>query len=203
METFQSLTQELRRIAMVACFGILLPIPMLAHAALSGGSDIATLYLALGAGWIAAEGFRTPPENARALRARFLALALFLAIDWIVFVAFGAAAGVESNIPLWLLASLGLTGAFGMVPWFTLKTGQPYCALILAAITAGFIKLGGCVVARMVYGPNALADGYMAADWHTAKVMISTMWAGIIFASALGVWTSLRAANRPGSAQAS
>jgi hypothetical protein len=183
-------SQEIRRLLMVACFGIVLPIPMLMHAAQSDGSDIATLYLALGAAWIAAEGFRTPPADSRMMRARFAALGFFLLIDALLFVGLGMAARVESTIPLWALAGLGLSAAAGLVPWFTLRTGQPYCAIILAGLAAGLIKISACVVARIVYGPNYIELGYASADWHTAKLMISLMWIGIFAASAVGIWRS-------------
>ena len=51
----------------------------------------------------------------------------------------------------------------------------------------GLIKIGACVVARIVYGPDYIAQGFVSADWQTAKLMISLMWAGTLFASALAL----------------
>jgi hypothetical protein len=42
--------------------------------------------------------------------------------------------------------------------------------LVLAA------KLAGCVVARIVYGPDYIERGYVSADWRSAKLMISLFW---------------------------
>ena len=62
-------------------------------------------------------------------------------------------------------------------------------------LVVGSCKLIGCVLARIVYGPNILADGYIAGDWHTAKLMISTFWAlniamalGLLFAGYMRTW---------------
>ena len=65
----------------------------------------------------------------------------------------------------------------------------------IASIPVVSIKLGACVVARLVYGPNYLEEGYASADWHTAKLMISLLWAGIIALSAGLLWSSYRSAK--------
>ena len=56
-------------------------------------------------------------------------------------------------------------------------------AIVLGALTVGLIKIGACVVARLVYGPDYIAQGYVSADWQTAKLMISLMWTGTLLIS--------------------
>ena len=77
-----------------------------------------------------------------------------------------------------MLAVLGIAPSLGLVPWLTLRLQQPYAAIVLGGLAVGLIKISACVVARIVYGPETLALGYIAADWHTAKLMISLMWVG-------------------------
>ena len=187
--TVPSLATELRRLLMPWSFALLLPMPMLVMVdGESGNSDIATLYLALGAAWLATEAFRPgqEPQSAAQWRRRFAALLVLLSTNAVIFSLLGFSAGVQSNIPLPMLAAFGITPSLGLVPWLTLRLRQPYAAIVLGAMTVGLIKISGCIVARVVYGPEALALGYMAADWRTAKVMISVMWAGTLLASAIG-----------------
>ena len=73
------------------------------------------------------------------------------------------------------------------MPWLTLRLRQPYAAIVLGALTVGLIKIAACVVARIVYGPDYIAQGYVSADWQTAKLMISLMWAGTLLVSALAL----------------
>ena len=51
----------------------------------------------------------------------------------------------------------------------------------------GTIKIVACGVARIVYGPDFIALGYVAGDWQTAKLMISIMWTGTVAVSILGL----------------
>ena len=169
-------------------FALLLPMPMLVVDGESANSDIATLYLALGAAWLAMEAFRPgqEPQSAAQWRRRFAALLLLLTTNAVIFSVLGFLAGVQSNIPLPMLAAFGIAPALGLVPWLMLRLRQPYAAIVLGALTVLLIKISGCIVARVVYGPDALALGFMAADWRTAKVMLSVVWAGTLLASALG-----------------
>ena len=64
-------------------------------------------------------------------------------------------------------------------------------ALILGAMIVGSLKLVGCIVARLVYGPQFNELGYIAGDWRTAKLMISTFWgltAGVSMSLLLADW---------------
>jgi len=110
---------------------------------------------------------------------------------------FGSFAGVQSNIPLPILAVLGIAPSFGLVPWLTLRLRQPYAAIVLGAFAVALIKLAACVVARIVYGPDYIAQGYVSADWRTAKLMISLMWLGTLFVSGFALLACRRRFARP------
>jgi hypothetical protein len=53
---------------------------------------------------------------------------------------------------------------------------HPYAAIIFSGFLIFACKLAGCVAARVVYGPDYIAQGYVAADWRTAKLMITLLW---------------------------
>ncbi len=154
-------------------------------------SDYPLLCLGLGCAALAARAFSralpldetdTPPSErawtVRILAASIAALAAAAAFTW---------ASVElrasSGLPIPLLAVLTLTPALGIVPYLTMRIGKPFAAVVLAAFIVGLIKIASCVVVRIVYGPDALADGYMAGDWQTAKLMISLFWMGTVIVS--------------------
>lgn len=186
--TAPSLATELRRLLMPWSFALLLPMPMLLAGA-DSNSDIATLYLALGAAWLATEAFRPghEPQSAAQWRKGFCALLVYLVINAVLFSLLGWSASVSSNIPLPILAALGIAPSLGLVPWLTLRLRQPYAAIVLGALTVGLIKIVACVVARIVYGPDYIAQGYVSADWQTAKLMISLMWAGTLLVSGVAL----------------
>ncbi len=48
--------------------------------------------------------------------------------------------------------------------------------IVLGAMILLAAKLAACVAARLVYGPHFQQQGYIAADWRTAKLMISLAW---------------------------
>ena len=184
-----SVRADLRRLLMPWGFALLLPVPVLLTGADSNGADVGTLYLALGGAWLGTEAFRSgsEPTTVADWRTRIFALVICLVVNAAVFAILGLAANVKSNIPLPIMAAFGISPALGLVPWLTLRLRQPYGAIVLGAMIVGLTKLASCVVVRIVYGPNALADGFMAADWRTAKLMISLMWSGTLFVSALAL----------------
>ena len=186
--------QELRRLLFPWSFALLLPMPMLMAGGENINSDIAVLYLALGAAWLATEAFRPTqaPTSLSQWRSRMVVLLIYLSFNAAVFSLFGSAARVESNIPLPLLAVLGVAPSLGLVPWLTFRLGQPYAALVLGAFTVALIKLSACVVARIVYGPDYITLGHVSADWHTAKLMISLMWIGTLLVSGAALFASYR-----------
>ncbi len=183
------LLSDLRRLLMPWGFALLLPMPVLLTGADNNEADIGTLYLGLGAAWLAAEAFRpgSEPVTVTAWRRRIFALLICLGVNAVVFTVLGLAAGVRSNIPLPLLAAFAVSPALGLVPWLTLRLRQPFGAMVLGAMIVALIKLAACVVARIVYGPDYIAQGYVSADWQTAKLMISLMWAVTLLASALAL----------------
>jgi len=185
----ENVIAELRRLLMPWGFALLLPMPMLLGVGDAGAVDMTIVYLALGAAWLAAEAFREDgkPMTFSRWKTRMIALSICVALDALIFTILGSSAGVNSNIPLPVLAVLGVTPALGLVPWLTLRVRQPYCAIILGALIVGAIKIAACGVARIVYGPDFIDLGYVAGDWQTAKLMISIMWAGTVAVSILGL----------------
>jgi len=182
----ENLVAELRRLFMPWGFALLLPMPMLLGVD-TGVVDMAVVYLALGTAWVAAEAFREDgkPLTFSRWKTRMMALSICVALDALIFTFLGISAGVKSNILLPVLAALGVSPALGLVPWLTLRLHQPYCAVVLGALIVGTIKIVACGVARIVYGPDFIALGYVAGDWQTAKLMISIMWAGTVAVSIL------------------
>lgn len=191
-------TAILRRHLLPWGFALLLPMPVLLGAADSGVVTIAVVYLAVGAALLAGEIFRPRgiPEPRSGRRAKFVALTLASGINVVVFALLGLSAGVPSNLPLPLLAALSVLPAIGLVPWLTLRWGQPYVALVLAGCAALLVKLAACVVARIAYGPDFIELGYVADDWRTAKLMISLFWSGVVALSLAGFVATARSATQ-------
>ncbi len=184
----ESLVAELRRLLMPWGLAVLLPMPMLLGVGDAGVVDMAIVYLALGAAWLAAEAFRDggEPLTFSRWKTRMISLSIGVVADAFIFTILGISAGVRSNIPLPVLAVLVVTPALGLVPWLTLRLRQPYSAIVFGALIVGAIKIAACGLARIVYGPDFIALGYVAGDWQTAKLMISIMWAGTVSVSILG-----------------
>ena len=183
------LVAEFRRLLMPWGLAVLLPMPLLLGVGDIGVVDMAIVYLALGASLLAAEAFREvgEPLSFSRWKSRMISLSIFVAADALIFTILGNAAGVKSNIPLPVLAALGVTPALGLVPWLTLRLRQPYFAIVLGALIVGAIKIAACGVARIVYGPDFIDLGYVAGDWQTAKLMISVMWTGTVAVSIFGL----------------
>lgn len=198
MNAIASLARELRLLLFPWAFALLLPMPMLMAGGETVNSDIAVLYLGLGAAWLAVEAFH-PSRVALSpadWRARMGALIIYLAVNATVFSVFGDLAQIQSNIPLPLLATLGIVPSLGLVPWLVLRLRQPFAAIVLGAFAVAIMKLSACVVARVVYGPDYIALGYASADWRTAKLMISLMWTGTFLVSALAGMATYRRVHR-------
>lgn len=177
---------ELRLLLLPWGMSLLFPMPMLLVGGESASSDLATLYIGIGAAWLVGEAFRRenkPPQSA--CRARIFAVLVFLAINVLAFWVMGGIGPIQSNIPWPLLCFLAVIPAVGLIPWLVLRIGHPHAALVVAGLIVGSIKICGCIVARIVYGPDFIALGYVSADWTTAKLMISVMWGGTILVSAL------------------
>src|SRR5207244_4708829 len=123
-----SLVAELRRLLMPWGFAVLLPMPMLLGVGDTAVVDMAIVYLALGAAWLAAEAFRESgePLTFSRWRSRMISLSICVVADALVFAVLGISAGVKSNIPLPVLAGLGVIPSFGLWIWFLLRYWLSY-----------------------------------------------------------------------------
>ena len=141
-------------------------------------AQVACVYLGLALAWLATEIFRCDglPVTYVAWHAKMLALWIAVLANVALFIGLGLSVGTRSNLPFPLMAALSATPALGLAPWLSLRVRQQYAALILGAMIVYSLKLVGCIVARLVYGPQFDELGYIAGDWRTAKLMISTLW---------------------------
>lgn len=188
----QSLWSALRGLAYQGAIAGLLPLPALFMARSSMTADLAALYLGLASAWLAADAFRDRPVDRAAWLNRMCALGLILSVNVGLFGFLGVVSEIESHIPFPLIAGLAAVPALGLIPWLTLKLRHPYQAIVLGGACVGGMKILGCIVARIIYGPDALRDGFMAADWRTAPVMIGCFWVGTILVSSWGLFESYR-----------
>ena len=156
----------------------ILPLPILVATDPASSCDIACVYLGLGCGWLAMEIYASEglPASVRDWRQKISAISIAVAINAAIFVAFGMAAGVESNFPFLLKAALSVIPAIGVVPWLMRRVRQRYMVIVFGSMIVLAAKLLACVVARIQYGPDYIAKGYVSADWNTAKMMISLFW---------------------------
>jgi len=182
-------TNELRLMAMTWGVAAVLPIPVLVATNPATSADISCLYLGLAGAWLLTEFHRSIglPESPEAWRARTLATTIAVVTNVALFVACGVAAGVQTRFPFPLMAVLSAVPAMGIIPWMLRRVRQHYAPIILGAALVLGAKLAACVVARMVYGPDYIERGYVAADWRTAKLMISLFWSFSTLL-ALGLW---------------
>ena len=106
-----------------------------------------------------------------------LAIITAVSVNVALFVGFDLAAGVQTHFPFPLMAVLSALPAVGIMPWMLRRVSQhPYAAIIFSGFLTFACKLAGCIVGRIVYGPDYIAQGYVAADWRTAKLMITLLW---------------------------
>ena len=192
----------LRRWLLPWAIALLLPLPALLFKP-GGEADVPLVYLGIGAAWFTAEAFRpgAAPASWSEWRTRMIGLAIGCGLNVGIFVTLGSTVGTKSAIPFGLLAALSVVPALGLVPWLTLRSGSPAGGILLAVTTVAALKLLACVLARVVYGPNFIERGYVAADWHTAKLMITTFWISTVAVSCLGAVATARrcaATNQPG-----
>lgn len=177
---------ELRTLATTWAVAAGLPLPVLVATNPAASAGVACLYLGLASAWLVAEFHRRCglPESPRAWRVRAGSTGLALAANVALFVAFGLAAGVQTRFPFPLMAMLSAVPAAGALPWLLRRVRDPYAAIILGSALILAAKLAACVVARVAYGPDYIEQGYVAADWRTAKLMISLFWS---FSTALSL----------------
>lgn len=176
----------LRQLWLTCAAACLLPLPALLTLDAATNSEISFLYLGLSSGYLAHEIIRYngTPRTKRDLNARIVALSIAILLNLAIFIGFGIAAGVQSNIPFALLAAFSVLPAIGLVPWLTLRIREPLAPILLAGLIVFAAKLAGCVVARIRYGPDFISMGYVSGDWHSAKLMITVFWSLTILISA-------------------
>ena len=156
-----------------------LPLPILVATDPANSADVSCLYLGVINAWLVTEFHRSwgLPGSATSWRARMLAIITAISVNVALFVGFGLAAGVQTHFPFPLMAMLSALPAVGVMPWMLRRVSQhPYAAIIFSGSLIFACKLAGCIVARIVYGPDYIAQGYVAADWRTAKLMITLFW---------------------------
>ena len=161
-------------------FAALLPLPVLLALSPAVSFQIACLYLGIANGWLAAEIFQSGglPETLASWRAKMVAVWVGVGANVALFILLGISVGVHSNMPFPMIAALSGAPALGLVPWLIVRVRNPYMTIILGAMIVSSVKLAACVVARFVYGPNYMEQGYVAADWRTAKLMLTLFWIG-------------------------
>ena len=94
-----------------------------------------------------------------------------------LFIGYGMVTGVQTRIPFPLMAVLSVMPALGVMPWMLRRVPRhPYAAIVFTGAMIGACKMAGCIAARVAHGPEALAEGYMTADWGTAKLMLTIFW---------------------------
>jgi hypothetical protein len=163
----------------------------------SADVEIACLYLGLASAWLACDVVRAGgwPATRGAFRAKLAVAAGMVLADVALFVAMGLAAGVRTPLPFPLMAALSATPAVGLVPALAVRLRQPMGAVLLAAVLLLAAKLAPCVAARVAYGPGFIEQGYVAADWRTAKLMISLFWGQVVVMSVVGAAIGGRGAS--------
>ena len=156
-----------------------LPLPVLVALDPANSADVSCLYLGVINAWLVTEFHRSwgLPESAASWRAMMRAIIVAVSVNVALFIGFGLAAGVQTHFPFSLMAVLSALPVIGVMPWMLRRVSQhPYAAIVFSGFLIFACKLAGCVVARLVYGPDYLEQGYAAADWRTAKLMITLLW---------------------------
>jgi len=173
-----TLFKHLRSCWTACAFAVFLPLPALFMLPGRDTAQVACVYVGLGMAWLATEIFRYDglPVTYVGWQTKMLALWIAVLANVVLFISLGLSVGTRSNLPFPLMAALSATPALGLAPWLSLRIRQQYAALIMGAMIVGSLKLFGCIVARLVYGPQFDELGYIAGDWRTAKLMISTFW---------------------------
>jgi hypothetical protein len=171
-------TKLLRQSAMTWTAAACLPVPALLMTNPATNADVACLYLGLASAWLATEILRFGgyPDSRSTWLIKTTAIGVALLTNAAMFVAFGTMVSVRSNLPFPVLATFAIIPSIGLVPWLTLRLRDPFKAIVLSAFILMAAKLSACVVAKIVYGPDFMERGYIAADWRTAKLMISLTW---------------------------
>jgi hypothetical protein len=169
---------------------VLLPAPVATFWHQGPGRDFAYSYLFLGCAILAAERFvctAVPgsPGGVPLWRARMLALSLAMAAAVGVFTTFAWAMIGRPDALVPLLAALAVVPALCCVPFLAVVTGRPYAAVLFAALLLVAVKLVGCLVAVLVYGWNAQAEGHLTLPWEQPNLLVWLCLAGAMALSAV------------------
>jgi hypothetical protein len=178
--------QQLRDVTPIWIGSGLLPLPALLVAEPAPDANLACVYLGLACAWLAARFFDRPgaTRSRSAWCATLLANSVAVSSNVTLFIVLGMLVDAKSTFPLTTKAILAAFPAVGMIPWLIVRVRHPLAAIVIGAMLMLLAKLAGCALARAVYGPRFIADGYVAGDWRSAKLMIASFW---IIASALSL----------------
>lgn len=180
---------EFRGVLPATAFALLFPVPILNFWQDGAGRAFAFAYLFIGCAFLAADSFgRMLPfdavepsgtaERRRLWNVKMTALGLAAGLAVASFsVAFWAISG-SVNLGVPLLASLMLLPALCCIPCLTMAVRNPFVAVLFGAASLGLIKVVGCLIVRVVYGPNALAEGYMNISWDNPNLLVRLCFAG-------------------------
>jgi hypothetical protein len=102
-----------------------------------------------------------------------------------VFTAFAWAMIGRPDALVPLFAALAVVPTLCCVPFLAVVTGRPYAAVLFAALLLAAVKLAGCVVAVVVYGWNAQAEGHLALPWERPNLLVWLCLAGTMALSAV------------------
>jgi hypothetical protein len=188
-------SDELRDMLPGWAVAVLLPLPLATFWLDGSGRAFAYAYLFLGCAILAAERFaRRPPVGADSpsasdlshlWRAKVAALGWAMAAAVSVFTAFVWVMNGRPDAVVPVLAGLAVLPALGCVPYLAVVTGKPYTGVLFTLLMLGSVKLAGCVVVRVVYGPSALAEGRMALPWEQPNLLVWLCLAGAMTLSAV------------------
>jgi hypothetical protein len=170
--------QHLRAMSLTWAATALLPLPALLIGDAGPDVNLACVYLGLSCAWLAARFFERAgaTESRRAWCATLVANSLAVGMNVALFVALAKLVGAKSTFPLGPKAILAALPAVGMIPWLIARVREPFATIVIAAVLMLLAKLAGCALARAVYGPRFIEDGYVAGDWRSAKLMIASFW---------------------------
>ena len=138
-----STAEILRPLATTWAAAGMLPLPILVTTDPAASGVVSCLYLGLASGWLATEVqcFAGPPQTRHAWLATSLATYVAVGTNVCVFILFGIAAGVQTNFPFPLMATLSAAPAIGLVPWLARRVRDRFAALLFAAAALLAAKL--------------------------------------------------------------
>jgi hypothetical protein len=185
--TMTTIREEFRALLPPLTVTLLFPVPLLNFVQDGTGRAFAFAYLFFGCALLAADCYR-PSAGRDRWKAKMGALAAAMTLAVLNFSVCYLIISGSLDWNAVTLAFLVVVPALCMVPCLTLLVGHPYAAVVFAALLLGAVKLAGCLVARLVYGPTAQADGQMSMSWDQPNLLVWFCFAGgLLVSAALGV----------------